>query len=203
MANPITTPPTRASLVRGRSARPDEHGGLAPTTYRYLESPVGRLLLVAQPEALTGLFVADHDRCPQLRPEWTEDDERFVDVSRQLGEYFAGARTTFDVALHFAGTSFQVAVWSALRDIPYGDTMGYAELARRVGKPTAARAVGAANGRNPISIIVPCHRVIGADGSMTGYGWGTERKAWLLDHERGIQTMVSRPLGRTGAGQTR
>jgi methylated-DNA-[protein]-cysteine S-methyltransferase len=152
--------------------------------YSHVKTPIGRVLLVGWSVALTGLFVASHDRCPAVPPSWKQDDESFEEVRRQLGGYFAGTRTAFDVKLRLEGTPFQVAVWSALRDIPYGETTSYGELARRVGRPGASRAVGAANGRNPISILVPCHRVIGADGSLTGYGWGNERKAWLLDHER-------------------
>jgi methylated-DNA-[protein]-cysteine S-methyltransferase len=156
------------------------------TTYSHLDTPVGRVLLVGQLGGLAGLYMADHERCPARHPEWVEDDTPFVDVRHQLDEYFQGTRTTFDVPLRLAGTRFQVEVWSALREIPYGQTIGYGELARRIGRPTAARAVGAANGHNPISIIVPCHRVIGGDGSLTGYGWGIECKAWLLGHEHAI-----------------
>jgi methylated-DNA-[protein]-cysteine S-methyltransferase len=106
-------------------------------------------------------------------------------VREQLAEYFAGERREFDVPMQLAGTAFQRRVWEELVRIPYGTTITYAELARRVGRPTAVRAVGAANGRNPISILVPCHRVIGADGKLTGYGGGVERKQWLLELERG------------------
>jgi len=105
-------------------------------------------------------------------------------VAGQLDEYFAGTRQDFNVALELRGSPFQVEVWTALQAIPYGETTSYAGIAGAIGRPAAVRAVGAANGRNPISIIVPCHRVIGADGSLTGYGWGVEHKAWLLDHER-------------------
>jgi methylated-DNA-[protein]-cysteine S-methyltransferase len=150
----------------------------------HLASPIGNLLLVGRPGVLTGLYVADHDRCPAVAPEWVEDDDAFTDVRRQLGEYFEGTRRTFDVHTEPAGSPFQRQVWQALLDIPYGHTASYGDIARRLGRPTAARAIGAANGRNPISIVVPCHRVIGANGTLTGYGWGNERKAWLLDHER-------------------
>jgi methylated-DNA-[protein]-cysteine S-methyltransferase len=115
---------------------------------------------------------------------WRADEGAFEALQRQLEEYFAGRRTTWDLELRPSGTPFQLAVWSALRDIPYGATVGYGELAAHIGRPSAARAVGAANGANPISIVIPCHRVIGADGSLTGYGWGVEQKAWLLAHER-------------------
>lgn len=147
-------------------------------------SPIGNLLLVGRPGVLTGLYVADHDRCPPVAPGWVEDDSVFDEAHRQLGEYFEGTRHAFDLRTEPTGSPFQRQVWEALLDIPYGYTASYGDIARRVGRPTAPRAVGAANGRNPISIVVPCHRVIGANGTLTGYGWGNERKLWLLDHER-------------------
>ena len=109
--------------------------------------------------------------------------DRFKDVAAQLDAYFAGELTTFDIEVNLIGTPFQMVVWAHLREIPYGETISYGELARRVGNPNASRAVGLANGRNPVAIIVPCHRVIGANGSLTGYGGGLERKSWLLEHE--------------------
>jgi methylated-DNA-[protein]-cysteine S-methyltransferase len=152
--------------------------------YTHVDSPIGRLLLVGRPGVLTGLYVADHEGCRPVDPTWVEDAEAFTEVAHQLEEYFAGERTEFDLALELAGTPFQLAVWGALQEIPFGETWGYGQLARHIGRPTASRAVGAANGRNPISIIVPCHRVSGADGSLTGFGWGTARKTWLLEHEQ-------------------
>src|SRR5205807_5632410 len=118
-----------------------------------------------------------------LEPGWRADRGAFADVSRQLAEYFAGDRTAFNVPLAAGGTPFQRAVWEGLQDIPYGETVSYGELARRIGRPSAVRAVGLANGRNPIAVIVPCHRVIGADGTLTGYGGGIERKRLLLELE--------------------
>jgi methylated-DNA-[protein]-cysteine S-methyltransferase len=112
----------------------------------------------------------------QVRPAWRRDDEPFRDVRDQLDEYFEGRRMDFDLPLQLEGTPFQRLVWRALLDVPYGETMSYGQLARRISRPAASRAVGAANGRNPISVIVPCHRVIGADGALTGYGGGIERK---------------------------
>ena len=162
-----------------------------PWRYTTTTSPLGPLLLVGRGGALTGLFVADHDRCPPPGSGWVADDEALGDARRQLAEYFEGSRTRFDLAIDLAGTPFQLTVWHALLEIPYGETISYGELARRTGRPGAARAVGAANGRNPISVVVPCHRVIGGDGTLTGYGWGTERKAWLLDHEAGIGRLGS------------
>jgi len=124
------------------------------------------------------------------RPEQTDfgprDDEAVAEAATQLREYFAGERQDFDLPLSFAaGTAFQQQVWKALCDIPYGETITYGELAARIGQPTASRAVGLANGRNPLGIIVPCHRVVGANGTLTGYGGGLERKQQLLDLERG------------------
>jgi methylated-DNA-[protein]-cysteine S-methyltransferase len=152
--------------------------------YSYFESPIGRLLLTSDGTALTGLYM-EPSREAQSTDGWAED----VTVAplsatvRQLTEYFAGTRREFDLPLRLQGTTFQTRVWRELTEIPYGQTWSYGQLARRIDKPSASRAVGLANGRNPISILVPCHRVIGADGSLTGYGGGLERKRWLLAHE--------------------
>ena len=127
-----------------------------------------------------------------VAPDWERSEAPFAAVAAQLEEYFAGSRDTFEVPLELHGTPFELRVWNALQEIPYGETMGYGELASRIGQPTAARAVGLANGRNPIGVIVPCHRVIGANGSLTGYGGGIERKRILLELERGqAQLQVS------------
>lgn len=120
------------------------------------------------------------------RPEWRRDDALFKEAFTQLAAYFAGGLTTFDLPLHFAGTAFQKTVWRALIDIPFGETVSYGALATTIGRPTASRAVGAANGANPLPIIAPCHRVIGADRSLTGFGGGLETKSFLLDHERRV-----------------
>jgi methylated-DNA-[protein]-cysteine S-methyltransferase len=152
--------------------------------YSYFESPIGRLLLTSDGTALTGLYM-EPSRKAQCTDGWAED----VTVAplsaavRQLTEYFAGTRREFDLPLRLQGTTFQTRVWRELTEIPYGQTWSYGQLAHRIDKPSASRAVGLANGRNPISILVPCHRVIGADGSLTGYGGGIERKRWLLAHE--------------------
>ena len=148
-----------------------------------VESPVGPLTLTAREGALSGLHMQDQRHAPAPSPEWQRDDGAFEDAVEQLHAYFAGTLTDFDLPLALDGTDFQRRVWSALCEIPYGETISYGELARRVGRPGAARAVGLANGRNPVGIIVPCHRVIRADGSMTGYGGGLQRKVWLLEHE--------------------
>lgn len=146
-------------------------------------SPIGEILLVADGDALCGLYM-------QLETGWLprielgpRDDGGLPEVRRQLAEYFAGARREFDLELKMEGTDFQRRVWEALLEIPFGETRSYGQQARRIGLPDAARAVGAANGQNAISIIVPCHRVIGANGALTGYGGGVERKRWLLAHE--------------------
>jgi methylated-DNA-[protein]-cysteine S-methyltransferase len=163
------------------------------TFFSALSTPIGRLLLVSRrADHLSGIYMEDHAGAPLHDAGWIQDESRFRDARRQLGEYFAGTRTTFDLPLSFEGTSFQRRVWSALREIPYGRTITYAELARRVDAPNASRAVGGANARNPISIVVPCHRVIGSDGSLTGYAGGEERKRWLIAFER---TRATSPRG--------
>jgi methylated-DNA-[protein]-cysteine S-methyltransferase len=154
--------------------------------FTFFNSPRGRLLLTGDGAALTGLYLPDHKGGCEPRADWQAADEPFADVRRQLAAYFAGKLRQFDLPLRMDGTPFQQRVWQALTRIPFGQTISYAELARRIGQPTAVRAVGAANGRNPISIIVPCHRVIGADGRLTGYGGGLECKAWLIGHEAAV-----------------
>jgi methylated-DNA-[protein]-cysteine S-methyltransferase len=124
-----------------------------------------------------------------VRPDWQAAEEPFEEVRIQLAEYFAGRRTAFGLPLAMAGSPFQRRVWRALQEIPYGETTSYGEIARRVGVPSAPRAVGVANGQNPVAVIVPCHRVIGADGSLTGYGGGLERKRRLLDLEAGVLSL--------------
>ena len=154
--------------------------------YTRTDSPVGELLLVGDGRALHAVRMQEGRRPGRIRREWVESDEPFGDALVQLGEYFEGGRTHFDLALAPSGSPFQLRVWNALRKIPYGQTASYGEIARKVGVPSAPRAVGAANGLNPIGIIVPCHRVIGSDGSLTGYGGGLQRKRLLLDLEAGV-----------------
>ena len=151
--------------------------------YTTLASPIGELLLLGDGRALHGLHMLEGRRPMPIAPGWQQAPAAFADVSRQLSEYFTGRRTSFQVPLALDGTPFQCRVWTALQEIGYGQTSTYGELARRVGRPSAARAVGMANGRNPIAVIVPCHRVIGADGTLTGYGGGLERKRILLELE--------------------
>jgi methylated-DNA-[protein]-cysteine S-methyltransferase len=153
--------------------------------YTLEESPIGTLLLVGDDQALHGLYMQDGRKPKQIESRWERSTSCFADVKAQLREYFAGERLAFDLALVMAGTPFERRVWSALTEIPYGETCSYGELARRLDQPTAARAVGLANGRNPIAVVVPCHRVIGADGTLTGYGGGLERKRILLELESG------------------
>jgi methylated-DNA-[protein]-cysteine S-methyltransferase len=150
--------------------------------YKTMKSPVGTLTLVASHKGLTAILWPQDDSRRVKLPILTRDDKHPVlcQAEKELGEYFAGKRTGFTVALEFAGTDFQKKVWKALLEIPFGETRSYGDIARKVGKPSAMRAVGAANGRNPISIIAPCHRVIGADGSLTGFAGGLAAKKKLL-----------------------
>jgi methylated-DNA-[protein]-cysteine S-methyltransferase len=150
--------------------------------HSYLPSPIGDLLLIGDGTHLTGLYTAEHVRMPTELG--VRSDREFAEVRSQLAEYFAGERADFSVPLKPAGTPFQQRVWQRLREIPLGQTSSYGELAADIGQPTAVRAVGMANGRNPISIIVPCHRVVGSTGALTGYAGGLAAKRWLLDHER-------------------
>jgi methylated-DNA-[protein]-cysteine S-methyltransferase len=150
------------------------------TTY---ESPVGQLLLVGDGEHLHQVHFENGKRAAQTLPEWKESRRPFEEVLRQLKAYFRGEREEFEISLAMEGTGFQRTVWEELRRIPYGETISYGQLAERIGKPRAVRAVGAANGSNPIPIIVPCHRVIGSNGSLTGFGGGLPTKKKLLELE--------------------
>ena len=155
--------------------------------YTYFDSPLQPLLLTSDSTALTGLFMVAHRHGPEVGADWIQNDEAapFAEAKRQLAAYFAGQKTLFDLPLAPVGTTFQKRVWDELRRIPHGQTVSYGELARRIGSPNACRAVGLANGRNPLSIIVPCHRVVGANGKMVGYAGGMARKEALLALERG------------------
>jgi methylated-DNA-[protein]-cysteine S-methyltransferase len=165
----------------------------APTyVCKTIASPVGTLTLVGSNRGLAAVLW-ENDNPRRVRLNITGEDRHhpvLVEAERQLAEYFAGRRTTFSVKLDFAGTAFQNKVWRALLAIPFGETRSYGEIARQVGNPKAVRAVGAANGRNPISIIAPCHRVIGASGELTGFAGGLKAKAYLLDLERGVPRPV-------------
>ncbi|HEY2148470.1 MAG TPA: methylated-DNA--[protein]-cysteine S-methyltransferase [Pirellulales bacterium] len=156
----------------------------ANTIFTYIDSPLGRIMVLGDGEFVTGLYMPDHKGRPGLDASWQLAEEPFAAIREQLAEYFAARRQEFSVPLKLAGTPFQRRVWQELLQIPFGSTISYAELARRIGQPTATRAVGNANGRNPVSILVPCHRVIGANGQLTGYGGGIDRKQWLIEWER-------------------
>jgi methylated-DNA-[protein]-cysteine S-methyltransferase len=158
--------------------------------YCTVDSPIGELLLAGDGKALRLLHMQAGDRHRiRAQPGWTRSEGQFAPAKAQLEEYFEGRRRRFDLPLEPDGSPFELAVWRALVDIPYGETVSYGEIAARIGRPGAARAVGVANARNPIAVIVPCHRVIGADGSLTGYGGGLERKRLLLDLEAGITAL--------------
>lgn len=145
-----------------------------------MSSPIGELLLVAD---TAGLLTVHMGTPASGKPLGAPDEDRLAPVRAQMERYFAGELRHFDLALSAPGTAFQQKVWTALCEIPYGETISYGQLAKRIGQPSAARAVGLANGQNPVAIIVPCHRVIGAGGALTGYAGGIERKRWLLAHE--------------------
>jgi methylated-DNA-[protein]-cysteine S-methyltransferase len=157
--------------------------------FGYVESPIGRLMLTTDGSALTGLYMNLYRNKPSKLPAVSDDWIQNATIgplpaaARQLMEYFAGQRREFDLPLRMQGTEFQQRVWRELTKIPFGETRSYGQLAKRLNNPNGSRAVGLANGRNPIAIVVPCHRVIGADGSLTGFGGGLDRKEWLLTHE--------------------
>lgn len=162
----------------------------APTYWTSVDSPVGPLLLAGDRDTLRVLWFGRGRRTQGPDPAWTESADRFRGITSQLREYFAGRRTRFEMALAPAGTPFQRRVWQALLDIPYGETTTYGELARRLGDAKATRAVGLANGANPIAIVIPCHRVIGAGGALTGFGGGLPTKRALLDLEQGQRLLL-------------
>lgn len=153
--------------------------------YTVLDSPVGPLMLAGDDTVLRELWFLQGRQRVAPNPAWTESARAFAEVTRQLKAYFAGRLREFTVAVEPGGTPFQSKVWRALQDIPYGATISYGELARRIGDPKAVRAVGLANGANPISIVIPCHRVIGANGTLVGYGGGLPTKRALLSLEQG------------------
>jgi methylated-DNA-[protein]-cysteine S-methyltransferase len=163
------------------------------TYFTVLPSPIGELLMTGADDpqfAITGLYMTGQRYEPMLRPEWVRDDNRFADAEKQLDAYFGGDLTEFDLPLAAHGSEFQRAVWTALLDIPLGVTRAYGQVAQQVADKSKTRAVAAAIGRNPIGIVVPCHRVVGADGSLTGYAGGLDRKRWLLDHEARVSGAV-------------
>jgi len=151
--------------------------------YSYMGSPVGDLLLAGDGDCLTQLRFTSGPKAGAVENGWREDRGPFTEVVQQLAAYFAGELTEFDLPLAPRGTAFQMEVWQQLRQIPYGVTISYGELARRINNPAASRAVGLANGANPIGIVIPCHRVIGANGKLTGFGGGMDAKRFLLEWE--------------------
>ena len=163
------------------------------TVYDYLDSPVGRLTLVADADGLRHIAFELGRHPVWIDDAWRREREPFAAARTQLAAYFAGELTRFELPLAPHGSAFDQRVWGELRRIPYGATISYGELARRVGDPSAARAVGAANGRNPLPIVVPCHRVIGANGSLTGFGGGIATKKFLLEHEQRHAAFVLEP----------
>ena len=159
--------------------------------YATVESPLGELLLVGDGYALLGLHMQRGRKAVPVDPGWQRSEEQFSNVRVQLEEYFAGRRSVFDLPLDLRGTAFQRRVWRALLGVPYGETLTYGELASRIGQPSAARAVGHANGSNPLAVIVPCHRLVGANGTLVDYGGGLERKQHLLSLEaRAMRTFA-------------
>lgn len=159
--------------------------------HRIIDSPIGELTLVVEDGVLTALYTSGQKYYPDGVALGERDDSVAADAVAQLAEYFAGERTDFDLELAPRGTEFQQRVWAELRAIPAGETRSYGDVARALGSPGASRAVGAATGRNPISIIIPCHRLVGSAGAMTGYAGGVDRKVWLLTHEATLPVTLS------------
>ena len=161
--------------------------------YDLYESPHGRMLLVANAEGISGVYFDGQKYLPRVGPKWLRDERHapLRQAKRELAEYFGGKRERFETALAPEGTPFQRSVWKAISTVGFGKTITYADLARRAGSPGSARAAGAATGRNPISIIVPCHRIVGSDGSLTGYAGGLDRKRALLALESGIPDLLA------------
>jgi methylated-DNA-[protein]-cysteine S-methyltransferase len=163
--------------------------------YSFVDSPIGTLTLFADGRSLTGLYMGAPSKMPVRSEGWCENPgvEPLQEAARQLHEYFTGKRKRFELPLDLHGTDFQKRVWKTLTEIPFGETWSYGQLARHIDNPTGSRAVGLANGKNPIAVIVPCHRVIGADGSLTGFGGGLPRKQWLLTHEGSYRARAKAP----------
>ena len=188
----IPTPPGPAAALAGKHTATATRGASTAeraTRFTHIASPVGELLVTADlADRLTRLHFPG--RTPAPGTDWIHDERPFADLRRQLDAYFAGELEDFDLELAPSGTPFQLRVWNELREIPYGATASYGDVARAVGQPGAARAVGGANNRNPIAIVVPCHRVIGAGGALTGYGGGLDRKRRLLALESGTPALV-------------
>jgi methylated-DNA-[protein]-cysteine S-methyltransferase len=183
----VSTATDPAGTVRPAAVSPATvQAGSEQRFYTSIDSPIGELLLLGDGHTLRGLYMQEGRKPVKISSQWERSQAPFANVIEQLREYFAGERTNFDdLPLTLDGGQFERRVWLALQEIPYGETASYGEIARHVGQPGAARAVGLANGRNPIAVIVPCHRVIGANGTLVGYGGGLERKRLLLELEQG------------------
>ncbi len=167
----------------------------APMDYDYLDTPIGPLLLVADEQGLCRIDFPRAEQGDRIQSNWRRDRRYLGAAVAQLKAYFEGRLHAFDLVLAARGTQFRKVVWNELARIPYAQTISYGELARRIGAPAASRAVGAANGANPLPIVVPCHRVIGANGTLTGFGGGLPIKQWLLDHERRYAPLATFALG--------
>jgi methylated-DNA-[protein]-cysteine S-methyltransferase len=160
----------------------------------YIESPVGRLRIVASDVALVGVFFEEHTPAPDVEARAVQSHPILDAAAQQLAEYFAGTRRAFDLPVALEGTPHQCDVWRALATIPFGAQTSYGELARALPRPTAPRALGHANARNPLSIVLPCHRVVGKAGALVGYAGGLDRKAWLLEHEARLACRADAPV---------
>ena len=185
---------TQRAIETGREPMPEQGAPAAARrieSYGIVDSPVGPLQLAGGDGVLMRLDFGAGRHPARPAASWIRDDAAFADAAAQLKDYFAGRLKRFDLALEAIGSHYQMETWAALREIPYGETVSYGEIARRIGDPGGARAVGMANNANPIAIVVPCHRVIGASGTLTGYAGGIERKRWLLDHESGAQPTLA------------
>lgn len=159
--------------------------------YGYLDCPIGALLVAGDEDHVRLISFPTGKTVQRHLPEWRRDDAHFADAFGELAAYFANELTAFSFAMQFDGTDFQNRVWSALKEIPFGATVSYGDIAHAIGQPKASQAVGAANGANPLPIVIPCHRVIGSTGNMTGFGGGIETKEFLLAHERGPDAQLA------------
>lgn len=159
--------------------------------YALVESPLGSVLLVGDDVGLTHINFQDGNNRLAVQPDWEQSDTVLAEAVEQIGDYFQGKRKLFDLTLSTRGTEFQEQVWRAVSDIPYGSTDSYGSIAKQINRPKASRAVGAANGQNRLPIVIPCHRVVGSSGKLTGYAGGVYLKKWLLDHESGQRSLLS------------
>ncbi len=192
---PNGTPPSPPNGTPNGTPKGKKNGAHEVVRYIETDTPIGVLTVTSDGHAITGVYMETHRHAPGDRSAWAREPAQecapLAAARAQLSEYFQGHRASFDLPLRATGTNMQRAVWHELTHIPFGETRSYGDIATTLGNPKASRAVGAANGKNPISIIVPCHRVVGADGSLTGFGGGVARKAWLLAHEARVRGLRS------------